>query len=157
MIEKLPAALTCRIHCGYLPLHLEFMNQCRSSIISKSIELYPETLDNVTISIIVDKTNKNNFRARASALSIMFHCSSDESLYEKVTFAQNDIRKDPTNRRRILQLIPRHVFIPKHDADNRDLNWRPRSAMVMLLSRMKIQQPSKQQQQTAGFIIEDEH
>jgi hypothetical protein len=44
MIEKYQVALEHK--CGYecLPLHIECKNQCRLSIISKCIELYPEAL-----------------------------------------------------------------------------------------------------------------
>jgi tetratricopeptide (TPR) repeat protein len=49
MIHEYPDALQCgRIqpYCSikYLPLHLECMNRCRSTILSKCIELYPESL-----------------------------------------------------------------------------------------------------------------
>jgi hypothetical protein len=45
MIEKYPAALNHQNKChGYLPLHIECMYQCRSAIISKCIDIYPESL-----------------------------------------------------------------------------------------------------------------
>jgi hypothetical protein len=72
-------------------------------------------------------------------------------LYDHRTFLQFDKRKDPTYRRRILHLLPRHVFTPTHDADSRDLNWKPRSALVMLLTQMKSQIP-KQTAVVAGSI-----
>jgi ankyrin repeat protein len=44
MIEKYPAALQHQDLCERLPLHVECSKKCRSSIISKCIELYPEAL-----------------------------------------------------------------------------------------------------------------
>jgi hypothetical protein len=46
MMEEYPAALEHRRCVGshHLPLHIECSNLCRSSIISKCIELYPEAL-----------------------------------------------------------------------------------------------------------------
>jgi hypothetical protein len=44
MIDKYPAALQHQSNYVYLPLHIECMTQCRSAIISKIIELYPEAL-----------------------------------------------------------------------------------------------------------------
>jgi hypothetical protein len=44
MMEKYPAALQHRDCIGDLPLHIECKNQCRSSITSRCIELYPEAL-----------------------------------------------------------------------------------------------------------------
>jgi hypothetical protein len=45
MMEKYPAALHHQNINGELPLHIECMHQCRSAIISKYIELFPEALD----------------------------------------------------------------------------------------------------------------
>jgi hypothetical protein len=44
MIDKYTAALQHRDGYERLPLHLACMSQCRSSIIAKCIELYPESL-----------------------------------------------------------------------------------------------------------------
>jgi uncharacterized membrane protein YiaA len=44
MIEKYPAALQHQCKQGYLPLHMESYAQCRSAIILKCIELFPEGL-----------------------------------------------------------------------------------------------------------------
>jgi ankyrin repeat protein len=44
MIDKYPAALQHRDGDGRLPLHLACIGQCRSSIVAKCIELYPEAL-----------------------------------------------------------------------------------------------------------------
>jgi hypothetical protein len=42
MIEKYPAALRHRNRENDLPLHMECMYQCRSTLISKYIQLYPK-------------------------------------------------------------------------------------------------------------------
>jgi ankyrin repeat protein len=44
IIAKYPAVLQLQDEDGNLPLHIECMNECRSSIIAKCIELYPEAL-----------------------------------------------------------------------------------------------------------------
>jgi hypothetical protein len=123
MIEKFPAALNHRRNDGKLPLHLECSYQCRSSVISKLIELYPESLDIKVISIIIEKVDKSNFHTFAKILSIIF-TSLPMTLYDRHKFAyiyiRNDIRADPCYRHRILNLLPRHVFTPTH---HEDLNW----------------------------------
>jgi hypothetical protein len=43
MIEKYPAAITHKNSDNYLPIHIECKQQCRSAIISKCIEVYPES------------------------------------------------------------------------------------------------------------------
>jgi hypothetical protein len=44
IIEKYPAALQHQNENGYLPIHIECEELCRSEILSKCIELYPESL-----------------------------------------------------------------------------------------------------------------
>jgi hypothetical protein len=139
MIEKYPAALK---HCdkhSHFPIHFECNYQCRASIISKCIELYPESLNDSIIVIIIKKINKCNLNILSSALSIVF-TARPMGLYIDDSCTKDDIRKQPYFRRRILHLLPHHVFTPTHDADYRHLNWQPRVAMIMLLSQMKIQQ-----------------
>jgi ankyrin repeat protein len=139
MIDKYPAALQHQNSSGHFPLHLECKHQCRSSIISRCVELYPEALTDKTIDIIVKKIMKSNFYLFLSALSIIF-TASPSALYSYNVSETLDIRDHPHCRRRILHLLPRHVFTPTHHADYRDLNWYPRAAMMMLLSQIKIQQ-----------------
>jgi ankyrin repeat protein len=45
LIEKYPAALGFKNLYGDLPLHVECIYQCRSDIISKCYEIYPESLN----------------------------------------------------------------------------------------------------------------
>jgi hypothetical protein len=153
MIEKYPAALKLRL-CfqGILPIHLECMNRCRPAIISKCIELYPESLDNNTILTILHKINKSNFNAYASVLSTLFTVCP-MSLYDRDTFVGDDLRFESTYRRRILNLLPRHVFTPRHESDYRDMNQQPRAAMMMLLSQIKVQQQFRKQQGLSSSLI----
>jgi ankyrin repeat protein len=44
MMEKYPAALQCQNMYGQLPLHVECNYECRSTIISRCVELYPGSL-----------------------------------------------------------------------------------------------------------------
>jgi hypothetical protein len=148
MIEKYPTALRHRIALGddaNLPLHMEFINRSRPPIIAKLIELYPEALDDRAIAIIVNKVDRGNIRKYASVLATIF-TARPMLLYEQDTIPAihfHNITKDAYGLRRILNVLPRHVFTPIHESDYRDLNWRPRAAMVRLLSQ--IQQRSKLQ------------
>jgi hypothetical protein len=151
MIEKYPAALQYQNIYGYLPIHVECYRQCRSSIISKCIELYPEALDAKAMNTIIKKVDKSNFSRYSSVLSSVF-TTRPMSLYDHQAYIQDDIRLKPYYRRRILNLLPRHIFTPKHDADYRDLNWQPRAAMVMLLSQ--IQQQSRQHGSYVALLVE---
>jgi ankyrin repeat protein len=136
VIKAYPAALQKRDADRNLPLHLECYTQFRPSIISTCIEIYPGALDNRAITLICCKVNiKSNFLAYASVLSIVF-AARPMSLYNYHRDASGeDIRQDPYYRRKILNLLPRHVFswTMRHDAESRALNWQPRAAMISLL------------------------
>jgi hypothetical protein len=146
MIEKYPAALQRETIYGILPFHIECMNQCRSIIIAKCIELYPACLDDRAINMLMTIIDKSNFSSYSSVLSIMF-ITRPMSLYDRDTYSSNDTREEPTCRRRILSLLPRHVFTPTHESDYRDLNWQPRAAIMLLMSQMTIRQQQSRQQQ----------
>jgi hypothetical protein len=141
MIEEYPAALKHRNYIGHLPIHVECRTLCRSSILSKCIELYPDSLDERAIINIFKKINKSNISKFLSVLIIVF-TARPMSLYEHYPNLNDDIRQDPYYRRRILHLLPHRVFTPTHESDYRDLNWQSRASMIMLLSQMKIQQVS---------------
>jgi hypothetical protein len=140
MIERYPAALQHRDKYGYLPLHIESKNQCRPSIIMRCIELYPESVDDDIIASIFSKINEHNYHRGSGYRSVvtMNFPIRPMSLYPRASKI-NDIRTNPDYRRRILNLLPRHVFTSLHELDYRDLHWQPRAAMMMLLSQMKIQ------------------
>jgi hypothetical protein len=142
MIEKYPAALQHRDKYGYLPLHAECYKECRPSIIMRCIELYPESVDDYIISRIFDKINEHNYHRGSGYKSVvtMIVTLRPMSLYRPRASNINDIRTNPDYRRRILNLLPRHVFTHQHESDYRGLNWQPRAAMMMLLSQMEIQQ-----------------
>jgi hypothetical protein len=144
MIEKYPAALQHYNSDGYLPLHIECHHLCRSAIISKCIGLHPEAFDDRAIANVIRKLDKRNFHQYSSVLSIIF-TAYPMGLYDYPIYIRDDIRNDAYTRRRILNLLPRHVFTPTHDADYRHLNWQPRAAMILLLSQIKIQQLCSQQ------------
>jgi ankyrin repeat protein len=138
IIERYPVTLRQRNLTGYLPIHIECKNRCRPTIISKCIELYPKSLDGSTAFYILNKVTKKNFHNYAYFLSIIF-TKNLMNLYARISDLENDIRVDPHYRRRILNLLPRHIFTSTHRSDYRDLNWQPRAAMMMLLSLIKIQ------------------
>jgi hypothetical protein len=93
MIEKYPAALRHRNAHGEPPLSIECEEQCRSSIISKCIELYPEELDDSTIASMLEKISKVNFHAFAPLLSTVFTVRP-MSLYPH-TFLSDDTVSEP--------------------------------------------------------------
>jgi hypothetical protein len=151
IIEKYPAALKCLGSDELPPLHLECINQCRSPIILKCMELYPDALDYEVIHYVMEKIDKNNFHEYISVFTVIFTAlpmslsdwcdgHGDVLLLYSLRGDESDIRADPDCRRRILHLLPHHVFTPVHDADYQDLNWKPRAAMMILLSL--IHQPS---------------
>jgi ankyrin repeat protein len=139
LIEKYPAALQHHQSVQhYLPLHVECSQQCRSVIISKCIEIYPEAVDDDVIAITLKHVNKYNYELYLPAL-VVFFAALPMKLYQyRYSAVEYDIRDDLYYRRRILNLLPRHVFTPTHEADYRNRNWHPRSSVMMLLSRMKI-------------------
>jgi ankyrin repeat protein len=139
MIEKYPKALKHQNAQGHLPLHLECMNQCRSSILSKCIEIYPDAVDVRAIFLTIENITKCSFALKATVLSIIFS-ARPLSLYDRSSYIIDDIRADPFYRRGILNLLPRHVFTSTHESDYRDLNWQSRAAIMMLFSQIKIQQ-----------------
>jgi hypothetical protein len=140
MIEKYPAALQHRFG-NLMAIHFESYYRCRLPILSKCIELYPESFDDGAVSLIIEKVKTGEFYSYTSVLHMTFTVRP-MSLYDRSIYAPDDIRDDPGHRRRILNLIPHHVFTPTHESDYRDLNWQPRVAMMMLLSQIKIQQSS---------------
>jgi hypothetical protein len=156
IIEKYPEALQQQMSSGDFALHIEYRYQRRSSIIAKCIELYPQALnDEIIIGISrkdinwkskVPSTEAWDSRTHASVLSIIF-TARPMSLYP--SYHRDDIRDDPYHRRRILNLLPRHVFTQTHESDYRDLNWQPRAAMIMLLSHME-----KMKRQARIILIE---
>jgi hypothetical protein len=142
MINKYPEAVTHRGRNREFPIHNECRVQCRSTIIAKCIELCPESIDEDLFMIICCKVDRNNFQNYASVLSLIFN-THPMSLYNPTEL--HDIRHDLYYRRKILNLLPRHVFTPTmpHDADSRDLNWQPRAAMMMLFGQIQQQSRSK--------------
>jgi hypothetical protein len=140
MIEKYPAAVKHRTSNYSIPLQVEcWFNKCRPAILLKCIELYPESVTDIAIGLILRKISKPNFGMYTTVFLIVF-TARPMSLYDPHDALKGGIRKNPYYRRKILNLLPRHVFTPIHDADYRDLNWQPRAAMMLLLSQLKIRQ-----------------
>jgi hypothetical protein len=152
VIEKYPLALKFQANDGYFPLYLECKNQCRASIISKCIEVYPEALDHNAIRMVLNQIKEIEFSKYSSVLSIIF-TARPMSLYEQIYFLDSDTRDDPRCRRQILDLLPHHVFTSAHVSDYRDLNWQPRAEMIMLLSQIKIQHALRRQQGISNRIM----
>jgi hypothetical protein len=140
MMEKYPKALQHRDGNQDLPLHIECNNRFRSSIISKCIEIYPQSLDK----------NKIIKGSPGSILSTIFTAPPLSWLEREMRPPFYEIRANSDIRRRVLHLLPHHVFTPTRVAYYRDQNWKHRAAMLMLLSQKKIQQQSRLQQQESS-------
>jgi hypothetical protein len=137
MMEKYQAALQQPNEFGHLPLQIECVYRCRPPVITRCIELYPDALDEKCVISIFSRINKRDFDEYTSTLSLVL-AIHPMSLYDRQHDIEGDIRHDPTYRRRILNLLPRHVFSLTQKADYCYLNWEPRAAMMMLLSKIKI-------------------
>jgi ankyrin repeat protein len=153
MIERHPVALKHQNHYHSLPLHIESKNRCRSVILRKCIELYPEGLDDKALTLIIPKiyASKDSFQEYLPVSSLIY-AARPASLYDRQIFMyiKEDIRDDPYYRRRILNLLPLNVFTPTHEANYRELNWQPRCAMIMLLSRIQRTETSDHLHRSAG-------
>jgi hypothetical protein len=144
MIDKYPAAISHHKNECDLAVHLECNCQYRPAIVMKCIELYPEALDNYTINKIIQQVKRRRLQAFSDVVRFLI-IDSPMSLYDcRNPYINDDIRKDPDCRRRILRMLPRYVFTSTHDEDFRDLNWTPRAAMMMLLSQMKMYSAQQQ-------------
>jgi hypothetical protein len=135
LFDRYPLALGYQNGYHSFPLHQECAYRCRPPVILKYMELCPKAFDEKAMIVIMTKVNKRNFRAYAATLSIIF-AASPMSLYP-TNPSRTDKRLDPYYRRRILHLLPRHVFTATHELDYRDLNWQSRTVMMILLSRLK--------------------
>jgi hypothetical protein len=71
----------------------------------------------MVIFFIVEKARWSGFREASASLSIAI-TAYPMSLcpYSHRAYCQNDSRKEPNFRRRVLQLLLRHVFTPTHNA-----------------------------------------
>jgi hypothetical protein len=151
MIEKYPGALRHWTRLDDRPIYIECAGRCRSAILQKCIDLFPESLaDNRAISIVVNNASRGNPETYLSTLA-MFVAARPLSLYD-ISETADDIRDYPHYRRRILNLLPCHVFTPVHEEDYRDLNWQPRAAMMMLLSQIQVQQQQQKGSSSHGHM-----
>jgi len=136
MMEKYPAALQHRNQNTDLPLHIECENQCRSAIILRCIELYPEALDDKAILAMTSKLDMHTFPSYAPLLSSVF-TAYPTWLYHTVT----NITRNAVLYRKVFNLLPAHVFEAHAslDANYRHMNWQPRAAIIMLLAKIHLQ------------------
>jgi hypothetical protein len=157
MIDKYPLALRRKSLYNELPIDIECRTQCRASILSKCIELYPQSLDAEAILVVMYNVDKSNFHSYLEVLSIIF-AARPMSLYDRQTYVPDEILDNPYYRRRILHLLPRNVFTPTHESDFHDLNWTPRAAMILLLSQIRNLQVSsyKNAELQLGILQDDD-
>jgi hypothetical protein len=142
MIKKYPAALKHYDSNGILPIHIECDRKCRSSVLSKCVRLFPETLDDKVITKVINKVGENSCSEHGKSFMVVI-AHRPMSLYQPYNNIRDDIRKNPTFRRKVLTELlrcPSKFCFSTHEADYRELNWQPRAAMITLLSQMKTQQ-----------------
>jgi ankyrin repeat protein len=140
MVEKYPDAIRHRNAQRNLPIHIECSAQCRAIILSKCIELYPESLsltgllNNHPWSCALYGVNYETIRRQRKALFILLS-ARPESFYHPPHYPfinQLVVWKDSQCRRIIFNLLPCCLSSAAHLQDYRDLNWRPRSSLLYL-------------------------
>jgi hypothetical protein len=140
VIEKYPAALRHQQNKLFqLPLHVECGNQCRPAIVSKCIELYPESL------VMADSRGylpfhasldpqRSNARRASSILHLLlaahptaFYYPPHDPVIDKL-----DAIKSPDLRRKIFNLHPSCLSSIAHVQSYHDLNWQSRFSLLQL-------------------------
>jgi ankyrin repeat protein len=140
LIEKYPAALHHQSSHGDLPLHYECKLRHRSSIISRCIALYPESVNVRNRSgytpwlIALSDLNVNNLYERCKSLSILLS-ANPPSFYDPPHDPFVDklpMYLGPDCNRKLLNLLPSCLSSAAHVQSYHDLNWQPRSSLVHL-------------------------
>jgi hypothetical protein len=146
IIDKYPAALHNSDHHGNLPIHIECNSRCRSAIISKCIELYPEALSVSTHTGLIPWTsalstmNKTRKVGMMKSLSILlsahpesFYHPPRDPIINKLAMMQ-----DPLWRRMILNLLPSCLSSASHVQSHHDLNWQSRCSLLHLWLQIRL-------------------
>jgi hypothetical protein len=146
MIKQYQTALHVVGKQGYLPIHIECDNQCRSSVISKCVERYPESASisnddgDIPWSLALEKLTVDNIcelRSSLTALLTSYHASfyhpPDDPLIDK-----HEVMQDPGCRRIILNLLPSCLSSAAHVQAYHDVNWQPRSSLLHLWLQIRM-------------------
>jgi hypothetical protein len=152
VIEKCPTAVKCfetsYLSKKYLPIHIECRQQCRSVVLSKFIELYPESLsicdgdrqipwtaalNGMYLSYEIIYMLRKSLFLLLSAHPAAFYHPSDDPLVNKL-----GIMQDPRCCRMILNLLPSCLSSAAHLQSCRDLNWQPRYSLLHLWLQLRV-------------------
>jgi hypothetical protein len=153
LIKKYPAALEHKSANDSLPIHLECYYQCRRSIISKCIELYPESFNKyiegvadelIPLKLVLAKILQVVTPVRLDKVlpAMSFLASIDPSCYSKLLHDPNidclNLRFGNLTRRLLLNILPANMLSPSFHQHHNDLNWKPRSSLIHLLLQMRM-------------------
>jgi hypothetical protein len=140
MIEKDPETLRHGTLRDQLPIHVECQKQCRSSVISRCIQLYPESLSkcstsgSLPLTRALCKVTYENIHQKRKSLGILlsshpasFYHPPDDPMIDKFY-----MMRDPLCRRLILNLYPSCLSSAAHLQAYHDLNWEPRCSLLHL-------------------------
>jgi hypothetical protein len=148
MIKKCPESLRQAYEYQRLPLHLECIYQCRPSIISKCIELCPESVyqpdlyDDIPWTLALkaklDRTDNiselcKSLYALLSAYPSSFYYPPHDPLVDQLA-----IRRGHRYRRMLLNLLPSCLSSSYHVQGYHDLNWEPRCSLLHLWLQIRL-------------------
>jgi hypothetical protein len=150
LIDRFPEALR-RAECnGNLPIHLECLFQCRIEVISKCLELYPDSAripndkEGMPFTIILHRAARLIWKAREvmrnhqKILSVILPLFPRAFYYPLDKPLVNDVPKYFGFKRMVFNLLPSCLSFPEHSHHHQiiqsyhDLNWEPRSPLLYL-------------------------
>jgi hypothetical protein len=155
MIEKYPQALKLKNHSSWrstdldLPIHIECYMQCRPAVLSKCIELYPQSLNisdadgNIPWIVALNKmylfSYDSVYELRKSLLVLLL--ANPACLYQPLddpVIDKHPMMQDAGCRRLILNLPPSCLLSMEHKQAYHDLNWQPRSSLLHLWLQIRL-------------------
>jgi hypothetical protein len=146
LTEKYPQVLRHADRRGQLPIHIECWNQCRASIISKYIEVFPESAgirddeDHIPWTRALNQVANYNIYGKRTSLLILlsaypaaFYHPPNQPMVDKLAK-----RHSPRCRRLILNLLPSCLSSAAHLQAYHDLNWQPRLSLLHLWLQIRL-------------------
>jgi ankyrin repeat protein len=149
MIMKYPPALTSKDKSGYLPIHVECHSQCRVVVIRTFVRLNSIVLGSkdsrfkTPLAIVLDRIrqagNESEIYDCLPAITYLATVTDENScanLVLEVAPCRRGCNRLTENlkRRILLNLVPDDkIADSKQRREKQDLNWQPRSSMMMLL------------------------
>jgi ankyrin repeat protein len=149
LIKKYPAAVRHPDKDGNLPIHLECHHQCRSTIVSKCIELYPQSAklindEGKTPLVLLLKNlllNCHSFIEVFEYLPALSLLAALDPFFFTMKILDGKLVKfksikNRLIRRVLLNLIPDTMLPQKHRFEKKHLNYCLRSELILLLVQM---------------------